>query len=589
MPRKKLFWQLFGPFVAILLAAVAALCWYATRAMRTFYFERTAEDLGAQARVFGMQAETLVSQQDFATLDALCKEIGRAAGSRLTVILPAGLVVADSDEDPTAMDNHADRPEVVDALRKTTGRATRYSNTLKSNMMYVAQPLQTNGQVMAVLRVARPLTVMEATLRAIVLRIAGGGVVTAIVAGLLGLYFTARVSRPLGDMTRAAEHFAHGDFGLRVPIQDTRELGALADSMNWMASQLDEKIQTVQRQKNELETVLASMAEGVIAVDGTEHVISMNRAAATLLQMDAAQAAGRSIQEAVRHSEIQDFVRRALAGAEPVESDITLHEDKDTYLQAHGTMLCDAHGQGIGALVVLHDVTRLRRLENVRRDFVANVSHELKTPITSIKGFVETLLDGAAEDAGAARRFLEIIAKQADRLNAIVTDLLSLSRIEQEADRREIELVEAPLREVIESALQACRPRAKEKEVALQLACDAGLRARLSPDLLEQAVINLVDNAVKYSEAGQPVRVEASASASEVRISVRDEGCGIAKEHLPRLFERFYRVDKARSRTLGGTGLGLSIVKHIAQAHGGSVDVESEPGKGSMFTIRLPR
>jgi two-component system phosphate regulon sensor histidine kinase PhoR len=237
---------------------------------------------------------------------------------------------------------------------------------------------------------------------------------------------------------------------------------------------------------------------------------------------------------------------------------------------------------------VLDDVTRLRRLENLRRDFVANVSHELKTPITSIKGFIETLQDGALNNEGDARRFLEIMARQADRLNAIIEDLLHLSRVEEEAAQQDIELKEQPLRESLQAALHGCQHKAGARQIPLKLKCETGLCARINAPLLEQAVVNLLDNAIKYSAPGSPVEVEAGQEKDGIAIRVRDGGCGIAAEHLPRLFERFYRVDKARSRQMGGTGLGLAIVKHIAQAHGGRVAVTSRPGEGSVFSLHLP-
>jgi two-component system phosphate regulon sensor histidine kinase PhoR len=266
---------------------------------------------------------------------------------------------------------------------------------------------------------------------------------------------------------------------------------------------------------------------------------------------------------------------------------------RDRTLRMRGTALRDVSGDG-GAVIVLNDVTEMKRLERVRRDFVANVSHELKTPIASIKGFVETLLDGAAEDPADRQRFLDIIARQADRLASIIDDLLALSRIEQSEGTGDLPRQTVRVRELLDAVIGDCQPRAAERSIRIEVECDASLSAEVNPPLVEQAVINLVDNAIKYSEPGRAVRIVAGADAATDRapaavvISVRDQGCGIEAEHLPRLFERFYRVDKARSRKLGGTGLGLSIVKHIVQAHGGTIAVESAPGVGSRFTIRLP-
>jgi two-component system phosphate regulon sensor histidine kinase PhoR len=282
-------------------------------------------------------------------------------------------------------------------------------------------------------------------------------------------------------------------------------------------------------------------------------------------------------------------VTEALRSKQPLEAEMRLViRGDERFLQAHGAPLRDASGKEIGVLVVLNDMTRLLRLENIRRDFVANVSHELKTPITAIKGSVETLLGGAIEESDSAPRFLEIIARQADRLNAIIEDLLALSRIEQEEEKSGIHLDPVAVRDVIQSALLSCQVRAQDKQVRLAVDCSGELQCPANAPLLEQALVNLVDNAITYSSEGGEVRIAARAAANGLEITVRDFGCGIAREHLPRLFERFYRVDKARSRKQGGTGLGLAIVKHIIQAHGGQVRVDSAPGEGSLFTISLP-
>jgi two-component system phosphate regulon sensor histidine kinase PhoR len=343
------------------------------------------------------------------------------------------------------------------------------------------------------------------------------------------------------------------------------------------------------RQRNEIEAVLSSMVEGVIAVDMEERVISMNHAAQKMLGCDSAEAQGRSIQEVVRNTVLQDFVKNTLSSQKAVEKDIALSSDGDRFLNGHGTLLCDAEGRQIGAVIVLNDVTRLMRLEKIRREFVANISHEIKTPITAIKGFVETLRDGALENQEDAERFLEIIGKHVDRLEAIIEDLLSLSRIEQVAEREEILLDEGRLKDVLETAIQVCEASAMAKKIEIELSCAEDAVARFDLPILEQAIVNLIDNAIKYSSEGKTVWVEAIQTGNETLISVRDQGCGIEKQHLSRLFERFYRVDKARSRQLGGTGLGLAIVKHIAQAHGGHVTVESIPGRGSTFSIHLPK
>jgi two-component system phosphate regulon sensor histidine kinase PhoR len=334
--------------------------------------------------------------------------------------------------------------------------------------------------------------------------------------------------------------------------------------------------------------MLSSMEEGVLAIDNEGAILSLNNAFAALLGAEPATLQGRSIYEVVRKADLLRFIESALAGASPVEGEIQIRGAQDRWVSAHGTALHDSQRGKIGVLIVLHDVTRLRHLEEVRRDFVANVSHELRTPITSIKGFIETLLEGAMEDKDNAGRFLRIMLRQVNRLDAILGDLLALSRIEKGSDEQMIELAPDSVRGVLLAAVETCEKKAADKGVKIAVVCPEELIAEINAVLLEQAVINLLDNAVKYSEPGSVVEIHAGREGIDLLIRVKDQGCGIEAQHLPRLFERFYRVDKARSRELGGTGLGLAIVRHIALAHRGSVSVESTVGVGSTFSLRLP-
>jgi two-component system phosphate regulon sensor histidine kinase PhoR len=292
----------------------------------------------------------------------------------------------------------------------------------------------------------------------------------------------------------------------------------------------------------------------------------------------------------IRNTELQDVIRKAMESDRPAEGYIVLHEgnQNERYLQTHGTALKGDKGEKIGVLIVLNDVTHIHRLEQVRRDFVANVSHELKTPVTSIKGFIETLLEGSVTKPEDTQRFLEIIARQTDRLNSIIDDLLTLSRIEQQSEHEQVIVKPEPIKPILIAAAGLCEIASEAKNIKIEIDCPDALEGLINASLLEQAVVNLVDNAIKYSNPDNDVRIEAVQNESEILIHVHDHGCGIAKEHLARLFERFYRVDKARSRKLGGTGLGLAIVKHIVQSHKGTITVDSVEGKGSTFTLHLP-
>jgi two-component system phosphate regulon sensor histidine kinase PhoR len=319
-----------------------------------------------------------------------------------------------------------------------------------------------------------------------------------------------------------------------------------------------------------------------------EHILSFNRAAAHIVNGLEENAKGQALQEVIRNIQFQNFTERALNDEASISEDIMLHQEKQRMLNVHATPLRNSRDMRIGTLLVFNDVTQLRHLEQMRQDFVANVSHEIKTPLTAIKGFVETLQHGAKDHPEEAERFIAIIEKHANRLEAIVDDLLQLSRIEKENEAKEIQFAETSLRSILRSSIQVCRIKAEAKKIAIELTCDDSLKATVNAALLEQALINLIDNAIAYSGENDGILLQAQKTPEELAISVQDHGIGISEKHLPRIFERFYRADKARSREKGGTGLGLAIVKHIVRAHGGRITVESQLGKGSTFTIYLP-
>jgi two-component system phosphate regulon sensor histidine kinase PhoR len=508
----------------------------------------------------------------------------------MTVIAPDGTVLCDTEENRERMENHGDRPEIVRALAGLTGESIRYSDTIRKRFMYVAIPLRVQGLIVGAIRVSVPLTFIDDSLRGIRLRIFAGGFVAALLAALASYVLSRRISSPIMAMKEGIERFSGNDLEHRIPTSGIKELGSLADVMNEMAVRLAERMNMVTRQRNEQEAIFRSMVEGLLVVDTGERITKTNRAAAEFLELDQERTPGMMIQEAVRSTDIQRFVARALVCEDPIEADIRIvGESGERLLRAHGSRLLGADGNRMGAVIVLGDVTSLRRLESMRKDFVANVSHELRTPITSIKGFVETLMDGGMHSHQDADNFISIIAKQADRMNSIIEDLLFLSRIEQNVEERRLQLEEFPLCDVLREAIDICTPKASAKKIAIALTCSDDLTAKINPALLEQAVTNLIDNAVTYSDQGGRVEVAAERSGNELVIRVRDHGCGIEKVHHSRIFERFYRVDKARSRKVGGTGLGLAIVKHIVQAHGGRVMFESVTGEGSVFSVHIPR
>lgn len=440
------------------------------------------------------------------------------------------------------------------------------------------------------------------------------------------MYHLIRRYRKWLDQVGAnATQLAKGDFSKPIKVTGPPPVAALAQTLNQMAQQLDDRLSEVVRQRNELGTILSSMDEGVLAVDSELRIISLNRSAAMLLQLDPARTIDRTLDQAITDPELRRYVSQPLETGKGVQGEISLkrHEPEadppiwtkkalakeaseeqddlpkaplmeNRIIEATSAILRDAAGRRMGVVLVLHDVSELRRLESIRQDFVANVSHEIRTPISAIKAAAETLFDDMEyrpdepPDLSTLRNFLGIIARQAERLHAIVEDLLALARIEQGKREDAIELISEPLSPVIAAAVETCQAKADVKEISIRTDCEFGLMADMNRTMLEQALINLIDNAVKYSPEQSKVEVVALKIRSEVKITVLDEGRGIEAEHLPRLFERFYRTDRARSRQMGGTGLGLSIVKHIAEAHGGRVSVESRPGVGSTFILTLP-
>lgn len=597
--RKPLVWQLYPSYLLLVLIALLATSWYASRSMRSFFMTQIHKDLFHQARLLAPQFLPLLVVQNPQQVDHYCKQIVLDVPTRLTIIRPDGTVVGDSEKNPKTMDNHGDRPEVVDALTGRLGYTLRYSDTLKQQMMYLAMPIQVNGihtrgddtkgDVKGVVRVSIALTEIKQQLSILQREIIFGGLVIALLASIVCLIISRRISRPIELMRQSATRFAQGELEHRLIPPNTKELAELAQAMNQMAQELENRMQAITRQRNESEAVLSSMVEGVVALDVDERILHLNSAAAQLLNGALKQLPGRSIQEVVRNRELHQMVQATLVQGTVNQGDVALYGSGEQILSAQCTPLFDTDKRRIGALLVLNDVTQLRRLETMRSDFAANVSHEVKTPLTAIQGFVETLCQGSVTDQDEAQRFLLIIQKHVHRLNAIVDDLMQLARLEQSESGGKLRLETAIIKQILESAVQLCRPKANEKAMQIDIQCDETISTTMDVDLMEQAAVNLLDNAIKYSPDNSEIILSAEVKSNEVLVHFQDKGMGIAAVHLPRLFERFYRVDKARSRREGGTGLGLAIVKHIVQTHGGKVTVQSVQGKGSTFTIHLPR
>ncbi len=596
MQPRRLLWQLFPANLLITLGAVLIVTWLGSSSVRNFYFDEIQNGLESRAGIIEQHITDLLLTSP-EELQKYCRQAGRKAATRITVVQPDGKVLADSSEDPARMGNHASRPELMDAINGEPGSSLRFSRTLNENMLYVAIPLYDRADVLiGALRLSVPTTSINEVLGAIFFKAIIGCLFVIIAASVFTLIITRKITRPLEEMRHEAEKMAQGNLDSRLTIgreKTSAEISSLATSLNRMARNIHERMRTITLQRNELETVFSSMTEMVLAINPDKKILRINRSAAALFYLSPDDVQGKPLHGVIRNDDLHNVVNQVFERGEMVEKDLIIYIGPDRLnLHTRAVPLQDEHKDPMGVLVVLNDMTRLYRLENLRREFVANVSHELKTPITSIQGYVETLLDGALDNPADLRQFLKIISRQTSRLDAIIDDLLMLSRIEQKTDLHDISLSPVRIRDILDSAVQTCFSRAGEKGISIDVDCNENLQAKVNPNLLEQAVINLLTNAITYSPEKSKIKIKSFHSDSphkgRIVIAVHDQGVGIAQEHIDRLFERFYRCDKGRSKELGGTGLGLSIVKHIAMAHGGSVAVESQPGQGSIFSITIP-
>ncbi|EMS81157.1 MULTISPECIES: ATP-binding protein [Desulfotignum] len=589
MKKQKLIWQIFPLFLIIIIISLSLEAWYFNRHSRQFFLENTEKELMVRARLIEFKITEILSGKPVQNqkLNDLCRDLGESIQTRVTVVAPSGEVMADSLARTATMENHKNRPEIQTALTGEKGVSIRYSRTLDQNMMYFALPVEGNTGIAAVIRTAIPLTAIEKNIRSTRNKVFGFLILTVIAAAGVSWYVTRKIIQPLEAIKKGAQAFARGDLSNRLAVPDTEELSELARSMNQMAENLTNRIQEALNRQRELEAVHASMQEGVIAIDNQEKIITINDAAARIFNFPAIEMKNKNVLEVARNYELQSFIRTALSTHEPVEDDILIHQDKDHILNIHSSALWDSQDHRMGTLIIFHDITRIRRLEKMHKDFAANVSHELKTPLTTLKGFIETLQempDSSSEDRSG---FLKILEKNVNRMIELINDLLSLSRLER-LEGTGVRFADNQLFILIQGAVAACGPLAEKKQIQIQITCPQDLTVRVDPVLMEQAIVNLVENAVKYSLKNSQVDICARSTSKDIQIDVRDAGPGIAKEHLPKIFNRFYRVDKGRSRQEGGTGLGLAIVKHIIQYHNGQITVSSVKGKGTVFHIRLP-
>jgi len=565
---------------------------YLARALETFAAESLESRLATAGRLLAGEAQGLLaSGADAAALRAFAVRASRPTESRITLIDMAGRVVADSEVVPSELprlENHARRREVRAALAGGQGHDLRRSATLGAPLLYVALPLGEPGRRVGVLRLALPLSAVSPSYAAVHrVMLIGGGIAVAVAFGI-GLFVARRVTQPVVQMQRIARRMSDGDFSVAAPVRSIDEIGALGRALNVMAARLRAKIRDLEQEQAKATAILDGMVEGVVAVDGHDAILLMNERARAIFQLDRSRGEHKPFLEVVRNADLHAILRESRIAGEgaAVRRELRLSTPVERFLRVSAVPLRLDRDE-VGAVMVLHDVTELRRLEQVRTEFVANVSHELRTPLTAIQGYLETLLGGALEEPHNARAFLEIVFRHTERLGRLLADLTDLSNIElgRTVLRREPIVVS----DVVDSTLAIIAPRGEAGGVTITADLPADLpRVLADHDRLAQILINLADNAVKYTPRGGRVTLTGRARETIVEVAVSDTGIGIPPADLPRITERFYRVDRARSRELGGTGLGLAIVKHLVLAHGGELTIESESGIGTTVRFTLP-
>jgi two-component system phosphate regulon sensor histidine kinase PhoR len=579
--RSRLLLVWLGPILVAMVVAVV----YLGGALDRLLVNRVRDDLLVRLELCELEASAAAAAPTPGWIP-LAHDLGRRAHARVTIIGADGRVLGDSELDDAAvarLERHHDRPEIQRALAAGPFAVTRHSATLGYRMMYAAAPFRRGHEIAGVVRLAVPLREVDETVRSLRGLLALAGLLGLGAAVVLAVVASHLVSRSLRHLTAAAGRMAAGDLEVRTRADGSDEVANLGRALDRLADNLSHSLAEVREERDLLDRILTGMREGILLLDGAGAVELVNPALREMLLLDAG-AVGRPLLEVIRHAALKELLERTRQAEETVTGEIEVGGLRPRRLLVHARRLA---GEPAGLLVVFVDVTELRRLETIRRDFVANVSHELRTPIAAVRSAAETVRGPAAGDPEATAHFLEMIDRNAERLQRLVEDLLDLSRIESREFKLSPEPV--PLPPVVERVLQLARDRAVVRWVTLVTEVPADLPpVRADRRALEQVLTNLVDNATKYCTEGAKVFVRATRDGALLRVAVVDTGPGIEERHLPRLFERFYRVDPGRSRELGGTGLGLSIVKHLVEAMGGVVSVESAVGEGSTFTVSLP-
>jgi two-component system phosphate regulon sensor histidine kinase PhoR len=574
----RIIWKQFFYFFLIIVFTFFLLVFFTSRKIKSHYVASLESTLEHEADLIEKLIPGFVASGNAVEIDRLTKELGREIDARITVIGKDGFVLGDSKEDPSKMENHAYRAEVREALQGELGKSTRYSSTVKEEMLYVAVPVMDQGVIVGVVRTSVSLKKIKENMRGINQQIIYLAVGLMGFALLLSLLFSRTLTQPIKEMALTARKIKDGDFEARVSIKSKDEVGELSGALNEMARELQSLFSRLNSEREELKGIISAMVEGLVVLDRHGKIVLSNQSFTNILGISSTTSiVGKRYWEFLQSMDFNDLVKSVSAENIPRSREIGIGEKT---FWGNGILVSKEDDQKL--IVVLHDITELKRLEKMKADFVANVAHELKTPLTAIKGFVETLED----ESHLEKPHLAIIKRNVERLTYIVSDLLLLSKLESKEQKLQIE--EINLARMVADLLKIFEKQLQQKGIELKLNVPENLRIKADPFWLEQIFINLVDNAIKFTEGGQ-IGIDISSEDEVIKIKILDTGMGIPKEDLPRIFERFFVGDKSRARKVSGTGLGLSIVKHAVLAHNGKIDVESKIKEGSKFIITIPK
>jgi two-component system, OmpR family, phosphate regulon sensor histidine kinase PhoR len=580
--KNRLFWKIGLVYLFMLLMVLVVLDVYVVHVLTLEYRAAAFSQLESLSHIALRRPPQV---QDPIALKEWSNWLSQG-GIRVTLVSADGKVLTDSDEDPVKMENHRNRPEIQAALSMDSGRTVRHSTTLGHDLVYLAQRFYPESGQPLVIRFSLPLFRLNEGVNAFRSRLWSISLLILVLSGGISLLFFRGISNRIGRLKEFSRRIAQGDFR-PMPVEHSNdELADLSKTLNQTALKLDQTIRTLVEERNQSAAILASMEEGVAVIDSVQRIIYCNRAFCQAADIPAKPVEGRPVVELIHNADLLSLIQKALTGSGVVRGEVVIGSVRTRSFAVTSAPVA-SNGSITGAVMVLHDISEIRRLERARRDFVANISHEFSTPLTAIQGFAETLMEGALDDSYSSRRFIRIIHDNALRLGRLTEDLLKLARIE--AGQLQLEIQPIAIAGVVESCIETIRVKADQKGLSVETKCPPGLPL-LHGNFrsVQEILLNLLDNAIRYSSPGGRIRISAAANGPEIVLSVSDTGIGIPKAEQDRIFERFYRADAARSRESGGTGLGLSIAKHLVEAHGGRIKVESEVGQGSTFYIFLP-